>query len=374
MDEFQVIGRHAFLDRYGLSVAVRYFVRHPVTDTLCDSKAIMGAAYGYQFPNEGPLCAADFSGGEATVATQLKSLGFDVVIDPSSQHDLAPGAEQHRRDWSPQECALLVADYLQMLTLELTGQRYNKAARRRELLPLLNGRSESAIEFKRRNVSAILVSLGYPSVRGYLPADNAQGGPLIEVIAAQVSQLPLLDQAAEAAVDRPATAPQVADFGTVLTAAPKRGLKAQEPASLYLRQALRRDYLEREARNHTLGTAGEKFVVDFERWRLLRQGLGQLADKVTHSAQTHGDGLGYDVLSFEPDGTERYIEVKTTAFGESTPFYISANELRFARSQPARFKLCRVFDFRATPRLFELSGPVENHVFLDPTTYRASLQ
>jgi hypothetical protein len=83
-------------------------------------------------------------------------------------------------------------------------------------------------------------------------------------------------------------------------------------------------------------------------------------------------GLGRTVC--EPDGTERYIEVKITAFSESTPFYISANELRFARSQPARFKLCRVFDFRATPRLFELSGPVENHFFLDPTTYRASLQ
>lgn len=36
--------------------------------------------------------------------------------------------------WSDKEIALTVADYMKMLTLELSGQRYNKSSHRRELL------------------------------------------------------------------------------------------------------------------------------------------------------------------------------------------------------------------------------------------------
>jgi hypothetical protein len=89
-------------------------------------------------------------------------------------------------------------------------------------------------------------------------------------------------------------------------------------------------------------------------------------------SKTQGDGLGYDILSFDPDGSRRFIEVKTTAFGERTPFFVSANEVRFTRSQPEEFRLYRLFDFRQMPRLFELAGPIESHCALDPATYRAS--
>jgi len=39
--------------------------------------------------------------------------------------------------------------------------------------------------------------------------------------------------------------------------------------------------------------------------------MGQpiLADKVDHVSQSNGDGLGFDVLSYEADGKERFIEV-----------------------------------------------------------------
>jgi 5-methylcytosine-specific restriction protein A len=46
-----------------------------------DSKAIVGAAYGFQFPEKGPLRGAQFSGGENTVERKLEQLGFEVVRD-----------------------------------------------------------------------------------------------------------------------------------------------------------------------------------------------------------------------------------------------------------------------------------------------------
>ena len=42
-------------------------------------------------------------------------------------------------------------------------------------------------------------------------------------------------------------------------------------------------------------------------------------------AHLDGDGAGYDILSFETDGTERFLEVKTTVGYERTPFFISPN-------------------------------------------------
>lgn len=358
LDEFIQQGRTKFLERYGFGRARDYFVRHPATGTLCDSKAIVGAAYGHQFPAEGPLKPADFSGGEATVATLLTTLGFNI--------------EGAAGDWSRHEVELIVSDYLQMLTLELTGQSYNKTARRRALLDRLNARSEGSIEFKHANISAVMVELGFPYLRGYKPRFHFQRDVLTEVVASQVQRYPLLDDAAMSAVERPALEPEPLDFSRVKAPAPPRQHRAAEPTPTYS-APVKRDYLEREARNRSLGAAGEKFVLQYERWRLIELGVGQLADKVQHVSETQGDGLGYDVLSFEPDGRERFVEVKTTAFGETTPFFVSSNEVRFARAQNEQFRLYRLFDFRSAPRFFELAGAIEQHCHLDPATYRAAL-
>lgn len=78
MDEFDRLGRDAFLARYGFGHAREYFVRRG--GVLYDSKAIAGVAVGYQFFHVGPLKSSDFSGGEATVGAKLQELGFEVVV------------------------------------------------------------------------------------------------------------------------------------------------------------------------------------------------------------------------------------------------------------------------------------------------------
>ena len=66
MDEFDRLGREAFLQKYGFGPAGAYFVRRD--GKYYDSKAIVGAAHGYQYPQKGQLRAEDFSGGENTFA------------------------------------------------------------------------------------------------------------------------------------------------------------------------------------------------------------------------------------------------------------------------------------------------------------------
>ena len=274
-------------------------------------------------------------------------------------------------DWSREEVEAIVADYLQMLTLELTGQSYNKSEHRRRLQTVLNGRSDAAIEFKHGNISAAMLDLGFPCIPGYKSRVNYQA--LLAVVAEeQVRGKKALDQAALAAVQQPAIVPTLTDFTKVKSEAPQKQHRVSELSNPLFFKGVKRDYLEREAQNQSLGLAGEEFIVQFEHWRLVQLGQPRLADKVDHVSQSKGDGLGYDVLSFDSNGKERFIEVKTTSFGRDTPFFVSRGELALSNVAKDQFHLYRLFKFRKAPRLFDLAGGLGQHCVLDPVTYKAS--
>ena len=150
----------------------------------------------------------------------------------------------------------------------------------------------------------------------------------------------------------------------------------RDPGRLYDRTALRvarphPNYLEAEARNRSLGRAGEDLVLLFEHERLWRAGHHSLADRIEHVARTQGDGLGYDIRSFEVTGQARLIEVKTTRFGAHTPFFVSRNEVQVSEERHANYQLYRLFSFRAEPRLFTLEGSLRSSCQLEPFTFSA---
>jgi hypothetical protein len=157
----------------------------------------------------------------------------------------------------------------------------------------------------------------------------------------------------------------------VLVEPPKLVTEAKEPNPLpyYSSTPKKRDYLEREARNISLGKAGEEFVLSFEHHRLYGLGQKKLADKIEHVSVSEGDGLGYDIRSFEANGRERYIEVKTTAFAKETPFFISRGEIQFAYGHEEQFHLYRLYEFRKSPKLFDLVGSVEKHCTINPISF-----
>jgi len=76
--EFDALGRERFLRKYGFGRARSYFLVHD--GRAYDSKAIAGAAHGYEHPDLGPMTRRDFSGGDATVRARLEALGFKVVV------------------------------------------------------------------------------------------------------------------------------------------------------------------------------------------------------------------------------------------------------------------------------------------------------
>lgn len=272
--------------------------------------------------------------------------------------------------WNRLEVETTVADYFHMLMLELSGQTYNKSAHRKLLLQKLAGRTESAIERKHQNISAILIEYGVPYISGYKPLGNYQA-LLREVVEERINADTLVERAADSACSIPAVMPLLSDYSNLQVDPPKfhHALREPETVGTYRAAPQKRDYLAREARNASLGLAGEEFALNFEHHRLYSLGKSDLADRVEHVSKTMGDGAGYDILSFDVTGRERFIEVKTTAFGKETPFFISRGELRFAKEYENGFHIYRLFNFRREPKLFDLQGSPEKHCNLNPVTY-----
>src|ERR1041385_6666836 len=77
-------------------------------------------------------------------------------------------------DWTRKEVSLIVEDYFKMLQLELGHDNYNKTSHRLKLISLLDNRSEGSIEFKHQNISAALIQMGLPFIKGYKPRFNYQ--------------------------------------------------------------------------------------------------------------------------------------------------------------------------------------------------------
>lgn len=270
-------------------------------------------------------------------------------------------------DWSQGELDLVVADYFRMLQAEQTGQAYNKAEHRRELMRTID-RTSASIEFKRRNISAVLTVLGLPYLGGYLPAQNYQAALFASIdnyLAHNPDPVPYV----------PIPAVALSESQSLFEGPPPIGKTDKLYKMNELQHLIRKfDPAARDQLNRSLGRAGEECILEFERQQLTRNDRPDLARKVRWISQEDGDGAGYDILSFHRSGQKRLIEVKTTRGSSLTPFYLTRNENDVARQHPESFRLYRLYDFSRQPGLFTLAPPLEPVLRLESMTFRASLR
>ena len=302
------------------------------------------------------------------VVRELLKISLNKKIDNQGRIELLNVGN----GWDWLECEATVQDYFVMLNEELSGAKYNKTAHRRVLISKLNERSESSIEFKHQNISAVLIELGQPYIRGYKPAFNYQQqlkSVVLAHIAAHQSDIECIAKVADAISPE---VPAQVDSATVFDPdLPERISSIQEPKRRYLARKI--NYTERECNNRKLGERGEAFVIEYERYRLVQAGREDLAREVEWSSNKQGDGLGYDIRSFNPDRDEElFIEVKTTNSGKYQPFFISENEVDFSKDRAKYYSLYRVYDFRQQARIYQLNGAVDQYVNLQPQNYKAS--
>jgi len=278
-------------------------------------------------------------------------------------------------DWSKTEVEAAVENYFNMLQLELTGRKYNKSEHRRALMERLNDRSDGSVELKHQNISAVLIEMGIPYIDGYKPRSNYQRSLLPAAIANYIEKNPEVNTIFKRDSEIIPEIPSIEDFLKAMEAPPIReeskGKAVAEAQAFYNPSGL--NYLEMEARNQSLGEAGEQFVINYERARLIHAGKGSLADRIEQVSESIGPSAGFDILSFEANGSDRFIEAKTTKYGKNTPFFITPNELRFAQENASQYFLYRVFRFRLDPRFFALQGHLKDQCILEPSNFIARI-
>jgi hypothetical protein len=269
--------------------------------------------------------------------------------------------------WTDREIDAIVADYFNMLAEEMAGRSFNKSEHRRGLQALIE-RDPGSIERKHQNISAVLERLGVRFIRGYRPLAHFQNALLDAVERYLTAKGQPIFEFAETAPAR------LAEMPTLWVGPPPEISPNEHSEPERLRQLVRKfDPAERDARNRKLGKQGEELVFMHEQWRLRSADRADLAKRVEWTSEVRGDGAGYDIRSFESDGTDRLIEVKTTNGAAKTPFFLSENERAFSDERPDAFSLLRLYDFVGNPSAFELRAPLSERLALNPASYRARL-
>lgn len=123
------------------------------------------------------------------------------------------------------------------------------------------------------------------------------------------------------------------------------------------------------------GDTGEEWVEQIEKLKLEKYGRYDLAAKVEQVSKTKGDGLGYDILSFDNNGNKMFIEVKTTTDkSKNNKFQISINELNASKHYGNKYYIYRVYDFKNSingPKYYVLNGDMFNNLDLQPISFTA---
>ena len=159
-----------------------------------------------------------------------------------------------------------------------------------------------------RAIDRVLKDLGLTWLEGHAPAVQQASYAIKALVVAELS----------AARDLAALLDRAPDLETLLLPAANRTFTEAPPSSKRskrfsvqsARSARQRDRSASDQANTQLGRCGEDFVVEAERHRLADEGRPDLAERVERTTRDIGDGAGYDVASFNADGSLRSIEVK----------------------------------------------------------------
>ncbi|MGM4962992.1 DUF3883 domain-containing protein [Tardiphaga sp. 1201_B9_N1_1] len=268
-------------------------------------------------------------------------------------------------DWTTAQIAVVVANYFMLMLQERAGTKFNKAELYRRLSPEV-GRSVKSVEWKLRNVSAVLEKIGIAWLPGLAPAHNHQDA-LIQAVGAQLGLHP------EILKDPSSLKPRFTSAGEPVLVDPPAALNSDadgHPPAL-VRLAEKYDPAERDEFNRNLGRAGEQMVMDFERRRLSQAGREDLARDVRWVSEDEGDHLGYDIRSFDRAGRESLIEVKTTNGPARTRFWLSRNQCDVAANNQETYRIRRVYHFRNGVEMFDIVPPLDRGLWLTPDKFVA---
>lgn len=137
----------------------------------------------------------------------------------------------------------------------------------------------------------------------------------------------------------------------------------------------KRNYEKENKKKIDIGKKGELLILEYERKRLEKYGVKNIEDKLIWVSEEYGDGLGYDILSYDiENNSEIYIEVKATEKERDEKFFITDSELRFSKEKSNQYYLYRLYGVNNKNneiKFYKVNGDVEKYFYLEPIKYLA---
>lgn len=124
-----------------------------------------------------------------------------------------------------------------------------------------------------------------------------------------------------------------------------------------------------------VGNAGEVYVYEYEKSKLLKMGRPDLAAKIVKQYAISNDFPGYDIQSFDENGEEIYIEVKSTKGKKKNSFEISVNEIKSAKKYGKKYYIYQVTSALTNPIISTvikdlISYESKEQILIEPISYR----
>lgn len=266
-------------------------------------------------------------------------------------------------DWSSPENTAIVNSYMRMLLCEWDGTSYNKSSERRALSPMLRKRTDSSIEMKHRNISAILLAYGIPPIYGYKPLPNIQ----ISLEAAVLKGIADIENFGDRAMHS-MTSIGINPDVPPLKPADIPSITAPWKSARLRRQVMPNDLLAAEAQSGAVHVMALKVVALHEQRSLAASERSDLAAAV--EVREYDDRIGTGlVLSRSISGALRTIVVKATNSIAEFPFVVSSDEVDLSLDATVGFRLYRVYGLRNRPSFYKLKGSIKATAQLTASDY-----
>src|SRR5690554_6031866 len=114
------------------------------------------------------------------------------------------------------------------------------------------------------------------------------------------------------------------------------------------------DFETQYKNNKSIGTIGEDLIYNREKEFFIKNNQGYIANEVKKTIETIGNTAPYDIEYRFENGSVKYIEVKSTTGDLTSNFFISEQEIDFARENKNSYFLYRVYNIDISNLSFNL--------------------
>lgn len=134
------------------------------------------------------------------------------------------------------------------------------------------------------------------------------------------------------------------------------------------------NFLKLTQRKMKIGDIGECIVLNLLQEKAKNNHLKQ----PVQVSKSEGDGLGYDIRSYDKNGHEKFIEVKTTTTSYIDGFDMSKNEISFSQEKKQDYEVYRLFNLNTDNMTVSINiyrGPFNgNKYHLEPLNVKVYLK